>query len=355
MAKVSCFVSYAWENDPHRAWTEALAKRLSQCQIKVYLDKWDCPVGCDLARFMQQSIAQSDYVLIICTPEYARKADSGRGGAGQEATIMYGELLTESSPADRFLPLLRRGSAADALPAYLKTRHYIDFRPDRNHDQAFEQVCLRLFSESSSTPQATARPLRPIRWIRVTGTGDLGRIEPVVQNTARMLGECLADAGFGLITGGWPGVDRLVADAFRARLQTAGLSTGDFLTQICDVGRENAFPEGRIIQVETSQIGYTESALYSDACILLAGLGGALQTALWMRHTGKPVLPLPETGSDAKAFWYSINELWTDDLLPGISRQEFQRLARPLPGAAREAVNLLLKWAGRPSQQFAGR
>jgi|HubBroStandDraft_1064217.scaffolds.fasta_scaffold14191_9 hypothetical protein len=349
MAKASCFISYAWQNDSHRAWTEALAKRIRECEVQVYFDRWDCPVGCDLARFMQHSIARSDYVLVICTPEYAKKADAGRGGVGQEATIMYGELLTDSESTDRFLPLLRDGGAADALPAYLKTRHYIDFRPDRNQDQAFEQLCLRLFSESSSVAEKTFHPLRPIRWIRVTGTGDTSRIEPAVENTARTIGECLADARFGLITGGWPGIDRIVANAFRARLQSSQVPVEDFLTQFCDIGRGNAFPEGRIIQVDTSQIGYTESALYSDACILLAGLGGALQTALWMRHAGKPVLPLPETGSDAKEFWYIINELWTDDLLPGVSRQEFQRLARPLPGAGREAVNLLLKWAGRPT------
>ena len=44
--------------------------------------------------FMEKSISDSDYVLVICTPKYKEKSDNRKGGVGYEGHIISGELLS---------------------------------------------------------------------------------------------------------------------------------------------------------------------------------------------------------------------------------------------------------------------
>ncbi len=56
----------------------------------------DCRSGSDLPYFMETLISEADYVIMVCTPEYAGKANSGKGGVG------YGNPLS----LERFLLVL---------------------------------------------------------------------------------------------------------------------------------------------------------------------------------------------------------------------------------------------------------
>src|SRR2546428_139322 len=66
---------------------------------------------------------------MVCTPVYAEKANAGMGGTGYEKQIVKGEMLQGAS-SSKFIPLLRKGSQKDALPSFLKSKYYIDFRKD---------------------------------------------------------------------------------------------------------------------------------------------------------------------------------------------------------------------------------
>ena len=75
-----CFISYSWDNEQHRAWVRMLATRLIECGIDAILDQFDCKPGMDLAKFMGLSVKESDYVVLVCTPTFGKKADAGKGG-----------------------------------------------------------------------------------------------------------------------------------------------------------------------------------------------------------------------------------------------------------------------------------
>jgi hypothetical protein len=51
------------------------------------------------------------------------------------------------------------------------------------------------------------------RWILVAGTGRID-LPPEVNWAARAVGAATAAAGFGLVVGGWEGVDYVTAEAF---------------------------------------------------------------------------------------------------------------------------------------------
>lgn len=68
------FISYSWENKENKEWARELADKLLENGIDAYIDQYDLSLGDRLPQFMEQQISDSDYVLIICTPEYKKKA-----------------------------------------------------------------------------------------------------------------------------------------------------------------------------------------------------------------------------------------------------------------------------------------
>jgi hypothetical protein len=96
---------------------------------------------------METSIRDSDYVLLICTPDFAKKANLGMGGVGYETNIVTGEIFIENNSHRKFIPVLRNGSPQDALPSYLKPKYYIDFRNPNAFQQKFDELLRHIYQE----------------------------------------------------------------------------------------------------------------------------------------------------------------------------------------------------------------
>jgi hypothetical protein len=82
MAAPKVFISYAWESDEHRNWVKSLAARLRGDGVETVLDQWELAPGDQLPRFMERSVRESDFVLIVCTPKYQEKSDARLWGRG---------------------------------------------------------------------------------------------------------------------------------------------------------------------------------------------------------------------------------------------------------------------------------
>lgn len=72
------------------------------------MDQWDARLGMDLPKYMEGRIRSSDYVLLVCTPIFAERANAGRGGVGYEKGVITGELYS-GAPHTKFIPVLRNG------------------------------------------------------------------------------------------------------------------------------------------------------------------------------------------------------------------------------------------------------
>ncbi len=79
MEQPKVFISYSWEDDAHKDWVKQFANRLLSDGVNAIIDQYDLELGDRLPQFMEQSIANSDYVLIICTPTYKSKSDERKG------------------------------------------------------------------------------------------------------------------------------------------------------------------------------------------------------------------------------------------------------------------------------------
>jgi len=120
-----------------------LATKLTQSGVFVEIDEWDTKYGDDLPGYMETAVRESRFVVIVCTPTYARKANAGKGGAGYEKQIVTGEML-HGANASKFIPLVRKGTDDEALPSFLKSKKYIDFREDTEFGEKLKDLLHQL-------------------------------------------------------------------------------------------------------------------------------------------------------------------------------------------------------------------
>lgn len=138
------FISYSWEDEEHKTWVRSLTDQLIESGIDATLDQYDLTLGDRLPLFMEQSITAADFVLIICTPTYKGKADNRQGGVGYEGHIISGELFSKGNE-NKFIPVIRKGSAKTAMPIYLSGKLGIDLSGESDYENNFQDLVTTLW------------------------------------------------------------------------------------------------------------------------------------------------------------------------------------------------------------------
>jgi hypothetical protein len=122
------FISYSHDSTYHKDWVLKFATILREKGVDVSLDQWDLQPGDDLPHFMEQHLDAADYVLMICSENYVKKANEGEGGVGYEKMIITSSLLSKISE-NKIIPIIRQ-NASSICPTFLKTKKYINFSVD---------------------------------------------------------------------------------------------------------------------------------------------------------------------------------------------------------------------------------
>lgn len=150
---VKVFISYAWESEKHETWVKDLASRLCKDGIETTLDKWELHKGDEITKFMEAGVRDHDRVLIICTPEYKRKADGRYGGAGYETRQITAEVLNDPKRGKN-IPILREGLWRDAAPSYLLGINYVDLRDGDNerYEREYRELLADLLDRRKKAP-----------------------------------------------------------------------------------------------------------------------------------------------------------------------------------------------------------
>ena len=133
MSKV--FISYSWDSDEHKRWVRRLSDELNSAGIETLLDEKDIPLGERFTVFMERSISESDFVLLVLTPEYKRKADNRlnvASGVGYEDQIMTNEVNDDNKKHRKYIPVLAKGSWTESTPIWAKGKRGVDFTTDSN-------------------------------------------------------------------------------------------------------------------------------------------------------------------------------------------------------------------------------
>lgn len=152
------FISYSWDDEPHKKWVQKFANDLTENGIYILFDQY-VEMGSDFPTFMEHGINISSRVLIVGTPQYKERSEGVRSGAAYEGTIIKSTFYNEGLNITKFIPCLRRGTFRDSFPQLVSTRKGFDFSNDEDYDKEFIELCKRLYSETGSTrPKLGPKP-----------------------------------------------------------------------------------------------------------------------------------------------------------------------------------------------------
>jgi hypothetical protein len=164
-------------------------------------------------------------------------------------------------------------------------------------------------------------------WVLVTGTGLEHRVPQSVLLAAEETGRMLAHQRFGLVTGGWHGVDYIVGKAFADELARNSISVDNRLVQVIRGDEPQVLNFGMVVRTHRGPSEWLDAQNYADALVMIGGIGGTYMSFLAALHKGLPRFPLGGTGGDAERAFQQMSELW--DLIPnpGASKRDFDQLA----------------------------
>jgi hypothetical protein len=155
----TAFISYSWDTEDHKLWVRQLAEQLRAQGVNVILDQWYLTVGGDRTHFMESSIKTSDFVVIVCTPGYAKKVNGRDGGAGYEAMIITSQ-IAQDILQNKFIPVLRSGEWNDnSVPIWVGSKIGVDLRGDPYKQKEYERLLRGLHKAQDAVPPIGQKPL----------------------------------------------------------------------------------------------------------------------------------------------------------------------------------------------------
>ena len=152
MNNPKAFISYAWESEEAKIWVKELAIELRNNGIDAKLDQWEVVPGDQMPHFMEKSVRENDYVLIICTPKYKTKSENRIGGVGYEGDIMTAEVLQNSNHR-KFIPILKSGTKESSIPSWLQGKYYVDLSNDKHYENNFSDLTTTLLNDRETAPK----------------------------------------------------------------------------------------------------------------------------------------------------------------------------------------------------------
>ena len=148
MDSPNVFISYSHDSDEHKAWVLKLASDLRSHGVNAILDIWDLRLGSDLRFFMENGLSEANLVLCICSEQYVKKVDSGKGGSGYEGMIMTQSFLKNAN-TEFIISIVRNNTAVQKVPLAFGSKLYIDFSDDSQYVARYQELLERIYGEDS--------------------------------------------------------------------------------------------------------------------------------------------------------------------------------------------------------------
>lgn len=133
------FISYSWDDKYYKEWVLKFSIELRKFDILPILDQTDLILGDPMPFFMEKSIEDSDYVLILCTPSYKKKADKRSGGVGCEDSIITSDILFRQNHR-KYITVLVSGTWNISTPVWARGKFGVDFTDETTIQSEFENL-----------------------------------------------------------------------------------------------------------------------------------------------------------------------------------------------------------------------
>lgn len=165
MQRKRVFISYSWDSKEHQQWVLYLANQLREKGgIHTDTDVFETQQkSVNLYKMMVDKMRDSDYIIIVLTENYARKANAFHGGVGFESQLTL-PLLMENP--EKLIPIMiHQGDYQAVFPFHLKGFHAIDFSNDEEYNDRLMDLIYRI----NDKPRYYVAPV-----------GDIPSLEPVI-------------------------------------------------------------------------------------------------------------------------------------------------------------------------------
>lgn len=115
---------------------------LEKSNINVIIDDRDLKIGDDLPLFMEKNLVESDFIIVILTSGYKKRADDRQGGVGYEASIMAAS-LSKNEASEKFLPVMFETYRDEIVPVFLSSKFSADLSAEietKSFTDSFEKL-----------------------------------------------------------------------------------------------------------------------------------------------------------------------------------------------------------------------
>ena len=141
--KPTVFISYCQQPAAVKDWVARLGGLLEKEGFDPKIDTEDNTQGQAIPDWIREAAKNSDFVLLICTPEYQAKDKQGKGYLWDELQITQARWKNRGREHGVF-PLVRshNGRAEEVVPAFIKDRDIVhwDFTLDAQFESQFTKL-----------------------------------------------------------------------------------------------------------------------------------------------------------------------------------------------------------------------
>lgn len=163
--KPKVFISYSHDSETHREKVLELADQLRVSGVLCQIDQYEPNPPEGWPRWMQNKVAESTFVLVVCTEQYNRRfqgrEEPGKGkGVTWEGAIITQELYDSQGKNNKFIPVTFNATDEDFIPITLRsTQKYHLFQP-----HGYESLYRRLTNQHDTpAPLLGERLIMPVR------------------------------------------------------------------------------------------------------------------------------------------------------------------------------------------------
>jgi TIR domain len=162
------FISYSHDSLSHKRIVLALSDKLRSDGIDCVLDQYETSPPEGWPRWMDREIQSAEFVLMICTEPYYRRAvakeEAGVGhGVAWESGLIYQHIYNAASNNTKFIPVLMRHEHTKYIPAPLQgaTRYCISAAD--GYDQLYNRLVRRPPAERPPLGKRRALPEKDVK------------------------------------------------------------------------------------------------------------------------------------------------------------------------------------------------
>lgn len=159
------FISY-FRSEVNKEKLDQLIELLEESDIRVIIDERNLEIGGDLPLFMEKNLVESDFIIVILTSGYKKRADDREGGVGYEAAIMAAS-LSKRETIKKFLPVTFETYRDEIVPVFLASKLASDLSDNLDSitfKRAFKKLKRTILGTSmTSQPTPKAGPSKVVR------------------------------------------------------------------------------------------------------------------------------------------------------------------------------------------------